>query len=194
MSNGVNIEVRTPPQLNPATAAAIADLFVLWQNGELKNIPFAAFIASLISSDGGNQLVIGGDSKLRAAIPAPSVYVSTDAGNFLILGNDNKLFVPTPVTLTQEAGVTGTVVMDLAKKYGPTFTGNVTVDITNVAIGSYVEVWHQDTGAPTLSLSAAGTLKQYGSSVYDPAKMNVYSFVVESLSPLVIAYTLSVEL
>jgi hypothetical protein len=120
--------------------------------------------------------------------------VSADAGNYIVIGGDNKLFAPTPVTLTQEAGLTGTVLLDLAKKYGPTFTGNITVDVSGVTVGSYLEVWHQDAGAPTLSLSAAGTLKQYGASVYDPAKMNVYSFVVESLSPLVVAYTLSVEL
>ena len=193
MSN-VIIDGKTPPQLTAATAAALADLMLLWQGSELKNISFQAFVASLISSDGGNFLVIGSDSKLRSTAPLPSTLVSTDAGNYITTGLDNKLFSPTPVTLTQEAGVTGTVFLDLAKKYGPTFTGNVSIDISGVTVGSYLEVWHQDAGAPTITLSGAGTLKQYGASVYDPAKMNVYSFVVESLSPLVVAYTLSVEL
>jgi len=193
MSN-VQIDVKTPPQLPAATAAALADLMLLWQGSELKNISFQDFVASLISADGGNFLVIGSDGKLRATAQLPSALVSADAGNYIVIGGDNKLFAPTPVTLTQEAGLTGTVLLDLAKKYGPTFTGNITVDVSGVTVGSYLEVWHQDAGAPTLSLSAAGTLKQYGASVYDPAKMNVYSFVVESLSPLVVAYTLSVEL
>lgn len=193
MSN-IIIDGETPPQLPQATVAALLDLMLLWQNSELKRMSFQDFVASLISADGGNFLVIGSDGKLRSTAPLPSTLVSTDAGNYITTGGDNKLFAPTPVTLTQEAGVTGTVFLDLAKKYGPTFTGNITVDVSGVTVGSYLEVWHQDTGAPTLSLSAAGTLKQYGASVYDPAKMNVYSFVVESLSPLVVAYTLSVEL